>query len=60
MTNYPDNTYAGDPDAPWNAVEYTVVCPECDHESEFAQEGELCDECDEALYIENTKPIGEK
>jgi len=51
MNNYPDNTYAGDPSAPWNAIETTVVCPECAHESTDAQEGEICEDCDDALYI---------
>ena len=47
MSNYPDGTWAGDPNAPWNAPDApTCICDHCDVEREEWEPDTVCEDCE--------------
>ena len=47
MSNYPDGTWAGDPNAPWNVPDApTCVCDHCDVEREEWEPDTVCEDCE--------------
>jgi len=46
MNNYPDSTWAGDPQAPWNTTEVETRCDTCDYTDTFDAPGDPCINCD--------------
>jgi len=51
MSNYPDGTWAGDPNAPWNEEEEEVECWGCGLPAEDEQVGDTCTECGEDFRV---------
>ena len=54
MSNYPDGTWAGDPNAPWNAPDpEPLVCNGCGYEDEDdSHDGDDCPNCEDGTLCE--------